>query len=187
MKAASQIVVLCWVIAVMYWIVSAFFVKATKERQPFSGRLFYLWILCAAALLLSAKIGGLSLQRSILPHTLTMGVLADMLVLLGLVIGIWARSVLGANWSSRVALKQGHELIQRGPYRWVRHPIYSGLLLMVLGTAILASRVSGFIALLLCFCGVWIKLHQEEVLLTKHFPEYADYKSRTKTLVPFLL
>ncbi len=187
MKAAAQFVALCWVIAVVFWIASAFSVKATKERPPFPGRLIYLWILFAALLLFSAKVGGLSLQRSILPHTLPIGILADVIVLLGLVIAIWARSVLGTNWSSRVTLKQDHELIQRGPYRLVRHPIYSGLLLMVFGTAVLAGRVGGFIAVIISFCGVWIKLHQEEVLLSKHFPEYAEYKSRTKALVPFLL
>ncbi len=187
MKAASQVVVFCWAVAVVFWVVSAFSVKATKERQPFVGRLIYLWIICAAAALLAARRGWFSAPRSVLPHTLPVGVAADAIVLLGLAIAVWARSVLGGNWSSRVTLKENHELIQRGPYRLVRHPIYSGILLMVLGTAVLAGSLGAFLALFLCFGGLWIKLRQEEKLLSKHFPEYAQYQARTKALVPFLL
>src|SRR5262245_16179593 len=69
----------------------------------------------------------------------------------------------------------------------VRHPIYSGLLLMILGTAILGGQASGFVALLIVFCGFWVKLRQEEALLTKHLPSYYEYKGRTKALVPLLL
>jgi len=85
-----------------------------------------------------------------------------------------------------VTLKQNHELIQSGPYRLVRHPIYSGLLVMILGTASLVGQVGGFVAFVVCFCGFWIKLRQEEALLTKHLPGYSEYKAHTKALVPFL-
>jgi len=186
MKATAHFVALCWVIVVLVWIAAAFSVKRTRERQPISGRMLYVLITVAAVLLLKGTIGGAALNRSILPHTLAIGILSDILVLLGLVIAVWARIVLGSNWSSRVTLKENHELIQRGPYRVVRHPIYSGLLLMVLGTALLAGRTGGFFALLISFIGLWIKLRQEEILLTKHFPEYAAYKSRTKALIPFV-
>src|SRR5262249_25044393 len=104
-----------------------------------------------------------------------------------LMIAVWARVVLAGNWSARVTLKENHELIRRGPYRVVRHPIYSGLLVMILGTALLAGRMSGFVALLVCFCGFWIKLRQEEALLTRCLPGYSEYKARTKALVPFIL
>jgi protein-S-isoprenylcysteine O-methyltransferase Ste14 len=84
-------------------------------------------------------------------------------------------------------LKENHELIQRGPYRLVRHPIFSGLLLMILGTAILAGQISGFIALAICFCGFWVKLRQEEALLSKNLIGYSEYTRHTKALVPFIL
>jgi protein-S-isoprenylcysteine O-methyltransferase Ste14 len=86
-----------------------------------------------------------------------------------------------------VTFKEGHELIETGPYRVVRHPIYSGLLLMVLGTAILAGRLGGLVAFPIYLLSIWIKLRWEEALMTKHFPEYLEYKARTKALVPFLL
>ncbi len=91
----------------------------------------------------------------------------------GVVIGFW--------------MKEDHELIERGPYRVVRHPIYSGLLLLILGTAFLVGQMGGFVALVICFCGFWVKLRQEEALLTKHLPGYSEYRRRTKALVPFVL
>jgi protein-S-isoprenylcysteine O-methyltransferase Ste14 len=93
---------------------------------------------------------------------------------------------LGGNWSAKVTLKENHELIQRGPYRLVRHPIYSGLLLMIFGTAILVGKVGAFIVLVMCFGGFWVKLRQEEALLSKHLSGYSDYMRRTKALVPFV-
>jgi protein-S-isoprenylcysteine O-methyltransferase Ste14 len=69
----------------------------------------------------------------------------------------------------------------------VRHPIYSGLLLMILGTAILVGRTGGFFALLICFFGFWVKARREELLLTKHLPGYSEHMARTKALVPFVL
>src|SRR6185436_17634885 len=101
---------------------------------------------------------------------------------------IWARTVLGGNWSSSVTFKENHELIERGPYRLVRHPIYTGILTMTLGTAIVAGRVAAWLGLVFFFVLLWLKSRKEEELLTKHFPEaYPAYKARTKALIPFLL
>ena len=187
MKTTAHFAAICWILFVMFWVISAFSVKATQARQPWVGRLIYLWLGLVAALLLTLRIGGAQFNRSILPHTIAVGMLADVIIAIGLSIAIWARIVLGGNWSSRVALKEGHELIQRGPYRAVRHPIYSGLLLMVLGTVLLAGRLVDFTALIISFFGLWMKLRQEELLLTKHLPGYAEYMTRTKALIPFVL
>jgi len=186
-KATAQFVAICWAVVALVWIASALSVKATRERQPLVGRFLYLWLAILAGFLLNGTLGGVQLNRSILPHTLATGIIADSIVFLGLVLATWARSVLGTNWSARVSLKEGHELVQRGPYRVVRHPIYSGLLLMISGTAVLAGQVSGLVAVIVSFLGLWIKSRQEEILLSKHFPEYALYKARTKALIPFLL
>jgi len=187
MKETVQFAAVCWGIVILFWVVSAFWVKPTKERQSLSGRLGYLGLTVVVVLLFRGAIRSVSLSRSVLPHTLAVGIVADVLILMGLVVSIWARAVLGTNWSSRVTLKVNHQLIEHGPYRVVRHPIYSGLLLMILGTAVLIGRISGFFALAVSFAGLWLKLRQEEKLLTKHFPQYAEYKARTKALVPFVL
>jgi protein-S-isoprenylcysteine O-methyltransferase Ste14 len=186
MGAAARFVGLCWVAFVSVWVILAFSVKRTRKHQPLVARALYIGVTAVAALLLNGRIQQFHLSRGVLPHTLAIVLIADFIVFAGLVIAIWARVVLGRNWSARVTLKESHELIRVGPYRLVRHPIYSGLLLMILGTAMLAGQVGGFVASLICFCGFWMKLRQEEILLTKELPGYSEYKAHTKALIPFL-
>jgi protein-S-isoprenylcysteine O-methyltransferase Ste14 len=101
---------------------------------------------------------------------------------------IWARRTLAGNWSSNATFKQGHELIRHGPYRFVRHPIYTGLLTLGVGTSIEIGRLRGWAALPLMLVALLIKLKQEEALLLRHFPkEYPDYKKQVKALVPFVI
>jgi len=108
--------------------------------------------------------------------------------ILGLLMTLWARWTLGGNWSSAVTFKQGHELIRTGPYRWVRHPIYTGLLVMALGIALDFGALHCWLALPFITAAFWIKLKQEERLLLRHFPqEYPTYMSQVKALVPFFI
>jgi protein-S-isoprenylcysteine O-methyltransferase Ste14 len=187
MDATTKFAIGCWGVVIAFWIVSAFSVKRTRAQQPIAHRLLYLVLITVAAVLLNGSARIIHWNRALLPPTLVTGILGDFLVLVGLFVAIWARVTLGGNWSARVTLKEDHELIERGPYRVVRHPIYSGLLLMILGTAVLMGHVGGFVALVICFCGFWVKLRQEEALLTKHLPGYSEYMRRTKALVPFVL
>ena len=187
MDATAKIALGCWGVVIAFWIVSAFWVKRTRTQQPLPHRLWYLLFNAVAAVLLISTVRIIHWNRALLPHTIVTEVLGAILVLFGTFIAIWARVTLGGNWSSRVTLKEDHELIERGPYRVVRHPIYSALLLMILGTAILAGQVGGFVALVICFCGFWVKLRQEEALLTKHLSGYSGYIRRTNALVPFVL
>lgn len=178
----------CWIIFVLYWFITAFFVKRTVERQSIANRMAVVAVGILVYLLLRGSFwlpaGGILL----IPHTTLNLVLADIICLSGLIVCLWARTVLGANWSSWVTFKENHELIRSGPYQIVRHPIYSGLLLMLLGTMVAVGRLQGVIALAGAFLGIWIKLRQEEALMLKHFgPAYQDYKSHTKALIPGLL
>lgn len=187
MEASGKFVGLCWAVVILVWLISALSVKPTQERQPLFGRLLYVGLTALVAVLLNSGIREGHFTRVVLPHTLRTAIVADIIVFAGFIIAVWARLVLGRNWSSRVTLKQDHELIQRGPYRWVRHPIYAGLLLMILGTAILMGHVSGLIGVVICFGGFWIKLRHEEALLARRLPRYSEYMARTKALVPFVL
>jgi protein-S-isoprenylcysteine O-methyltransferase Ste14 len=108
--------------------------------------------------------------------------------ILGLLFAVWAREHLGRNWSRSVTIKQGHELITTGPYAVVRHPIYTGILAGFLGMAIALSQVRGFVAFVLIFLVLWIKLHMEEQWMRSQFGEtYATYAHQTAALVPYLL
>jgi protein-S-isoprenylcysteine O-methyltransferase Ste14 len=122
------------------------------------------------------------------PHAAWAQVVGDMVCVLGLFVTLWARRTLAGNWSSDVTFKRGHELIRRGPYRFVRHPIYTGILTMCLGTAIEIGRLRGWLALPVMAFSFWIKLKQEERLLLRHFPDtYPAYQQQVKALVPFVI
>ena len=87
-----------------------------------------------------------------------------------------------------MTLKEGHELIERGPYRFVRHPIYTGILTMFFATALALGHLAGFAATLLMFASFWIKLRDEEKLMLQQFPgQYAAYRQRTRRIIPFVL
>jgi len=121
------------------------------------------------------------------PHSLATGTAAAVLSVLGLFTAIWARFTLAGNWSTDVTFKKDHTLIETGPYRFARHPIYTGLSLMFAGTALVAGRAGTYAGALLCFFALCIKLRFEERLLERHFPEYGAYKARVKAIIPFIL
>jgi protein-S-isoprenylcysteine O-methyltransferase Ste14 len=184
---ALQLIGACWMAFVAYWIVSAQSVKPTAERQGIGAQVSHLALLAVGATLLAGLWRSDPLDMRVMSRGLATDICGVVLCLLGLVVAIWARRTLAGNWSSSVNLKQGHELIQRGPYGYVRHPIYSGLLLMFLGTAVAIGRLDAWLGTLVCALGFWIKLRQEEALMMRHFPDaYRSYRRNVKALVPFV-
>ncbi len=106
----------------------------------------------------------------------------------GVLIAIWARFSLGRNWSGVVTLKEGHELVTSGPYAAIRHPIYTALILLFLGTTLLVGTPSASLGLACVIWSCWVKLRQEETLMLLQFPDsYPAYMARTKRLVPGLV
>jgi protein-S-isoprenylcysteine O-methyltransferase Ste14 len=115
-------------------------------------------------------------------------ILSDILVIGGLIIAIIARKELAGNWSGGVDFKKNHELIKTGIYKYIRHPIYTGILFMILGSALLIGIWEGIIVFSVSLLIFWVKLKDEEKMMTKHFPkEYMEYKKLVNALVPFIL
>jgi protein-S-isoprenylcysteine O-methyltransferase Ste14 len=177
---------LCFAIFLVFWAVTAFTTKRTVERRgrwmgPFLViGLFYYSL--RMGLLPGAWFNGL-----LWPRTLLTGLVGDAMALAGLAVMLWARVTLGGNWSGGVVLKQDHELITRGPYRFVRHPIYSGLLLLVLGWAVWRGRGGGFAGFAIMLVLFWVKSRAEERLMIDHFGDaYRGYKARVKALIPYV-
>lgn len=110
------------------------------------------------------------------------------LMLAGFAVTVWARLVLGANWSATVTVKENHELVTRGPYRLVRHPIYSGLLLAVLGSALPREDLRAVVAVLVFLFALLRKAGIEEGRMIATFgDEYRAYRRRTKAVIPYIL
>jgi protein-S-isoprenylcysteine O-methyltransferase Ste14 len=178
----------CWVAFLLYWLVMARRVKTTAEMQSLFSAMLQRIPLGLSYYLMLAWWLPPDLDRVVTPHTDWARAAGDLVCVLGLFVTLWARRTLAGNWSSDVTFKQDHELIRTGPYRFARHPIYTGLLLMCLGTAIAIARVRGWLALPLMALAFWIKLSQEERLLLRHFPDaYPAYKKQVKAIVPFIL
>jgi len=110
------------------------------------------------------------------------------IVVLGLAFTVWARIVLGRNWSGIVTVKQDHELVTTGPYRWVRHPIYTGLLFAFAGSAIARGEWRGVLAVVIVLAGFWRKLKLEERWMIETFGDaYLRYREKVRALIPFVL
>jgi protein-S-isoprenylcysteine O-methyltransferase Ste14 len=185
----GKFIVDCFLILAGFWVITAFSVKKTIRTKYKRNWIFPLLIIAAGAIFVifpSLRAHSLDFGPLLYPQTLWLKIISDMLALSGLILAIWSRSILGRNWSSRVVIKENHELIKKGPYKYIRHPIYSGIFLMVLGLAFFWARISIFIFLILVLLGLWLKSLAEEKLLGKHFPEYAEYKKTTKAFIPFI-
>lgn len=177
-----------WLVFVVVWGLMAFNTKRTLARGGWGWRLATVAVAAVLILLQRTKLIGVVADMRLWNQTLISGLIADVITLIGLGNLIWARVTLGGNWSSDVVIKENHELIERGPYRWVRHPIYSSLLVMVLGTAVWAGHLIAFLLFVAVLSSLWFKAWQEEKLLTKYFPEeYPRYRARVKALIPFVL
>lgn len=184
--STSWFIAACWAAWLAYWLIMAFRTKPTIERGGLLGyrlvTIAVFGVAVAALRLLHAS------QTELWQRTLAVGALSDVMVLAGAAFTVWARVALGGNWSAEVTFKEDHELIEAGPYALVRHPIYTGLITMAIGTAISYGRPTGF-ALLIGLCGgVWWKARDEERIMSSHFPrDYPDYRRRVRAIIPFVL
>jgi protein-S-isoprenylcysteine O-methyltransferase Ste14 len=186
---AKNIVTACWSVFFFVWVLAALFTKRTVYHESGTRRLCYIIpVVIGWYLLFRGDRLGPPFNTHFLPQTRAILVTAAILCLCGLVFCLWARAVLGRNWSGTVTLKEDHELIIRGPYRLVRHPIYTGLLAMLAATALQKGHLAGMIALILVFVSFWIKSNYEEEVMRKQFPEqYAAYREQVKRIIPVVL
>jgi protein-S-isoprenylcysteine O-methyltransferase Ste14 len=185
---SGPIIAFCWIIFVAYWLISALKGKVIAEKQSLPAALAHRIPVGLSAWLLAYHRWPAPMNQSLIPHSDGVLAIGVLLCLFGLFVTLWARWTLAGNWSSDVTFKQDHELVRSGPYRFVRHPIYTGLLAMCLGTAVESGALRCWLALVLVSVGFWIKLSQEERLLLRHFPDaYPKYCKQVKALVPFVL
>ena len=183
---------LTWWVFAGYWLWSARNVKHVARGEPWFSRFGKYWLplLVAGALIFGPgeMVGRSWLREQFVPHSLPAWSIGLALAIAGVSLAIWARVILGRNWSSVVQVKQDHELIDTGPYSMVRHPIYTGLLMAFLGSAIKVGDVRGLVGVAIVFVSFWVKLRLEERWMQDQFGQkYADYRKRTYALIPWVL
>lgn len=188
-SVAIDVIRCCWLTFLIVWLLAAVSTKRSVYRESGGQRLRYaLPIVAAYFLLTNGRRLPYPLNIRVVPHTAIVAWAGMILCVAGLGFAIWARLVIGRNWSGAVTLKEDHELIERGPYRLVRHPIYTGLLSMFVATAIVLGHLAGCIGIVIVFASFWTKLIREEKVMLNQFPnKYAAYRKRVKRLIPFVL
>jgi protein-S-isoprenylcysteine O-methyltransferase Ste14 len=177
-----------WIAFLVYWQIKAVGAKTTQRIESVASRILRIVVFGIAIVLFSdTHIPLRWLYLQLWPQGLWPFWLGAAVLVAGLLFAVWAREHLGTNWSRSVTIKQGHELITTGPYALVRHPIYTGILAGFLGTAIALSQVRGFIAFVLVFFILSLKLRMEEQYMRSQFGDtYAAYAHQTSALVPYL-
>ena len=178
-----------WAAAGLYWILSARAAarNPTESEEPHVHRVLRLIILVVTfALLLSPSLVALGpLVRRFVPNYPAVRDLGVALAGLGVLLMIWARRHLGHYWSDKVEIKMNHQLISTGPYARLRHPIYTGMLLGIAGTALAVGEWRGVAAFLLLLANYVIKARKEERILRQRFgPAFEEYDRRTGFLIP---
>jgi protein-S-isoprenylcysteine O-methyltransferase Ste14 len=180
MHALRTAVAVAWIMFWVYWLASAFGAKASRagrRRIPLNGLTALLVVL-----LLRVFGGGSAAVQS--P---ALGAIGAVVFASGIALAVWARVHLGRNWGMPMTQKAEPELVTSGPYRFVRHPIYSGLLAGLLGT-VLVTNLIGLIIVAIMGGYFYYCASVEESSLAATFPTaYPAYRTRTKMLIPFVL
>jgi protein-S-isoprenylcysteine O-methyltransferase Ste14 len=160
----------CWLVMAGVWLVMSFWRKSVKKRETAEERIRHIAPMLIGFWLLFGRTWIVGwLEQIVIPRTEGVLWAGVALAALGVAISIWARLTLGSNWSGVVTLKEDHELIREGPYRWVRHPIYTGMLTSFAGTALVAGRVRGWVGLAVVLVTFYFKARREERFLRQEF------------------
>lgn len=188
MITGMQICSYLWLTFCLLWMAAAFFTKRTAERISWQRGLRYgIPVVIGYFLMFSLKSRIPWLQYRLLAQSEALDILAIIITIAGMLFAVWARVRLGRNWSSAPMIREQHELIRSGPYRLVRHPIYTGILLAMVGTFLANGKVRGLLAVLFVGVGWTMKSRVEEEFMLRTFgSQYEEYRRTTGALIPKL-
>jgi len=175
-----------WIVVAIYWGFSALHTKPPASVQSLKSGLAQVALPLAAFLLMSdRRLGFGPLSWRFLPESDAGELLGLALTIAGLAFTVWARIALGRNWSAIVMIKDEHDLVRRGPYAIVRHPIYSGVLVAFAGAAIAIGEARALVAFAILATALAFKIRTEEAFMQQQFGEqYDEYRRNVKALIP---
>jgi protein-S-isoprenylcysteine O-methyltransferase Ste14 len=173
----------------VYWLVGALKTRTNVKEESFASRYGVMLLVVSGYVLIFSDWAQLGFLKShFMARSLGSAFTGLALTWLGVGLAIWARYHLGQYWSARVSIKEGHELIRTGPYARLRHPIYSGLLLASIGTALVIDKWRCVAGILLILAAFSLKARKEESMLTQQFGDaFAEHRRHTGFLIPRLL
>jgi protein-S-isoprenylcysteine O-methyltransferase Ste14 len=171
-----------WVLLSLYWEIAAGGAAGAERSESTASRGIHVFLTSVAQIFVLAPIRGLGRAWPVSAPIMLAGLGVEAV---GLFLAIWARILLGKNWSGRIAVNVGHELVRSGPYNFLRHPIYSGLLAMYVGSVLVTGEWLAVIGLVVAGFAYWRKIRLEEATLSQAFgANYEAYRRNTWALVP---
>jgi len=175
-----------WFVWCILWLLMAAWSKPSKRREfPWQRLEHIIPMVFGFMLIYNHRLTWSWLGSRIVPDNSAVAAIGLLLTAVGLVFAVWARVALGANWSGIVMIKSGHNLIRRGPYRWIRHPIYTGLLASVVGTVLLQGEVRSLLGFAIILFALYRKAKREERFLSEEFGDsFAEHARRTGMFLP---
>jgi protein-S-isoprenylcysteine O-methyltransferase Ste14 len=175
-----------WIVFVLYWIVSAIRTRDTLQTESFVSRYAIVLIEVAGFVLLFRHSAGIGfLGNRFMHRTLASAIVGSILTWMGIGLAIWARYHLAEYWSARITIKEDHQLIRTGPYARLRHPIYSGIVLAAIGSAVVIDQWRCVLGVSLVLIGYCIKARKEEAILTQQFGDaFREHQKHAGFLIP---
>jgi protein-S-isoprenylcysteine O-methyltransferase Ste14 len=172
-----------WLVFNVYWTVAARHSSAAKQSESSKSRGFHVLILNGSLILLFVPVPGL--RGRFLPDAPILAPIGLTIQAAFLLLGVWARRHLGRHWSGEVTVKVDHQLVRSGPYRFIRHPIYTAMIGMYTGTAIVLGQMHSLIAIAIVIAAYWRKIGLEEDALHGVFgTDYDDYRRHSWAVIP---
>lgn len=177
-----------WFALGLYWLASAQRIKRAKQTEGQAAHWLRIGLLVVLFDFLFSSWGRVGwLGERFVPASRAIAIAGVATVLVGLALAAWARSCLRGNWSSAVTIKEGHELIRMGPYKCIRHPIYTGMALGLAGTALAIGEWRGILAFAAVLTAHVIKARKEEQWLAREFGSaFDEHRSHTGMFLPRL-
>jgi protein-S-isoprenylcysteine O-methyltransferase Ste14 len=176
-----------WIVFAVYWAVAAMRTRPAEKKEAAGSRYSVMLLLLTGygVIFLGEKLRIGVLREPIVAPNAPFAITGVVLAWVGIGLALWARWHLAENWSARVTIKEGHELIRTGPYAHLRHPIYSGLDLATIGTALVINRWACVVGAAIVIVAYWIKARKEEAMLAERFGEaFRQHCQRTGFLFP---
>jgi isoprenylcysteine carboxyl methyltransferase (ICMT) family protein YpbQ len=168
-----------WLVLMAVWVVMWLGMKKAKKREAWNQRMEHgVLVIVGFYLLCRYQTDWGWLSERVLPDVPVVLLAGLALTALGMAIAIWARLSLGSNWSGMVTLKADHELVRTGLYRWIRHPIYTGILVGMIGSAMIRGYLRGWIGVGLVLLAFYLKARREESFLREEFGAGFDEHSK---------
>jgi len=179
-----------WLAFIVLWFLAGIASKRSVRTQTSSSRLFQVVLIFIGAMIFNLNRWFVSGWPTlpIIPRETPFILGGAIITIAGMLFCVWARAILGTNWSARVTIKANHELVRQGPYQIVRHPIYTGLLIGLLGTAFVYGFAGCFVGVLVIGFAFWLKSQTEEQFMVQQFgDQYLQYRQQVRALIPYIL